>query len=531
MTTLRFQRKIVSLAQLLDCAERARDAGETIVHCHGCFDIVHPGHIRYLEFARRQGDLLIVSLTGDSEISKGQQRPYIPQELRAETLAALEFVDLVYIDPHPAADEILNDVRPDVYVKGREYDGSDDPRFLREKEVVERHGGRVIYSSGEIVFSSSTLIDRLPADDQLEARRLGEICGRHSIERDSLLRTLDRFKGLRVLIVGDIVMDRYVFCDTLEVTSESPMMSLARIDEQSYVGGAAIVARHVAALGAQPFLLSAAANDEKSAWVESTLAEEKVQTHLLRCRPSLVEKTRFLVEETKLIRVESGRRAPLDSIAQRKANQILEEEGSIADAIIICDFGYGMITAGLLQGALGRLRESVPIIAADVSGPHANLLNFRNVDLLCPTERELRSNLHDYDHGLSSTAWDLLERTQSRYLVVTLAQKGLVTFDRPTDDPNHPDWSARLLSEHLPSFATQAVDRLGCGDALLAATTLALATGASLMQAAYLGNAAAALEITQLGNLPIDSASLRRWISNRSELKPTPRPRALATIG
>ncbi|MCH7526184.1 MAG: adenylyltransferase/cytidyltransferase family protein, partial [Planctomycetes bacterium] len=114
MTTSDFQRKIVTHEQLIARVVQARRGGETIVHCHGCFDIVHPGHIRYLEFARRQGDLLIVTLTGDSDVAEGNQRPYIPQELRAETLAALEFVDLVYIDPNPSADSVLHDVKPNV---------------------------------------------------------------------------------------------------------------------------------------------------------------------------------------------------------------------------------------------------------------------------------------------------------------------------------------------------------------------------------------------------------------------------------
>ena len=90
-----FQSKIVSLDVLLAAMESARSAGKTIVQCHGCFDIVHPGHVRYLEFARQQGDVLVVSLTGDSDVAKGHNRPYIPQELRAENLAALSAVDLL----------------------------------------------------------------------------------------------------------------------------------------------------------------------------------------------------------------------------------------------------------------------------------------------------------------------------------------------------------------------------------------------------------------------------------------------------
>ena len=123
-------RKIVSIEALQAELAGLRSSGRTVVQCHGCFDLVHPGHVRYLRFARQLGDILIVSLTADAGVTKGLDRPYIPAELRAENLAAMEFVDWVVIDEHPTAVEILEQVKPDVYVKGREYAVSSDPRFL-----------------------------------------------------------------------------------------------------------------------------------------------------------------------------------------------------------------------------------------------------------------------------------------------------------------------------------------------------------------------------------------------------------------
>jgi len=517
---LSYQHKIVDRDQLVAIAHRARHDGKTIVHCHGCFDIVHPGHIRYLEFARRQGDLLVVSLTGDSSISKGPQRPYIPQELRAENLAALACVDLVYVDPNPTAEQLLEDVKPHVYVKGREYDQSHDPRFLNEKRIVERHGGRVIFSSGEIVFSSTRLIDTLDADPELNGQRLGIFCERHGVDTPALARTIDRFKGLRVLVVGDTVVDRYVFCDALEIASEWPMVSLKRLEERTYVGGAAIVARHVAALGAQASLLTAAASNEQTTHVEKVLEDEGVQPHLVRCRPSMVEKTRFLVEDAKILKVESAERVPLDSLAERKATAVLEEHSRSVDAVIFCDFGFGMLSSGFLQRVMPGVRKRVNVVSADVSGPRGNLLDFVGADLLTPTERELRSNLNDYDSGLSTAAYSLLAHTQARHLIVTLEKRGLVVFDRPSDDPRSPDWEGRLLSEHLASFRERPLDRLGGGDALLSAATLTMAAGTGLMHAAYLGNVAAALEIAKLGNIPVTADELRHWIERRPELAP-----------
>ncbi len=516
------QGKIVNIEGLLHGLDRSRAAGKTIVQCHGCFDIVHPGHIRYLEFARQQGDVLVVTITGDSDVGKGADRPYIPQELRAENLAALMFVDFVCVTAQPTASEVLGQVKPDVYVKGREYENSTDPAFLTEKRVVETHGGRMIFSSGETVFSSTKLIERLPQSADFDAHKLALFCTRHEIANDPLTTMVERFRGMRVLIVGDIVLDRYVTCDAYGVASEAPVLSLIERDQRRFVGGAAIVARHVQALGAQAFLLSSAAGDADAdtTMVRALLDREGVEAHLMESRPNLVEKTRFLADDTKVLKVDRAHCCPLDSISERHAAQVLEQQSRLADAVIFCDFGYGTITGSLLARVLPSLRQNVRTLTADVSSGCANLLHFNHADLLCPTEREVRAMLNDYESGLSAVAWQLLEQTSARHLFVTLEKRGMVVFERQSQDRQSFEWSGRLKSDQLPSFADRIMDRLGCGDALLAAATLALASGASVHQAAYAGNAAAAIEIATVGNLPVSSGALLTWFGSRPELSP-----------
>lgn len=516
-----YQIKIVTLAELLAATDQARRGGKRIVQCHGCFDIVHPGHIRYLEFARRQGDLLIVSLTGDSDITKGTQRPYIPQELRAENLAALMFVDYVYVDPNPTAETVLAQVKPDLYVKGREYEHSSNPDFLAEKRVVEGYGGRILFSSGEIIFSSTDLIERISGTDNNETHRVTHVTQRYAITAQSIEQTMNRFRDLRVLVVGDIVIDRYVSCDAIGIASEAPMMTLVERDQRTFVGGAAIVARHIAAMGAGAVLFGAGGSDEQSHHVADLLKREGVDSHLTESRPRIVEKTRYLVDHSKVLKVDRGACLPLDSVAERRVAATLEEQAKSADAVIFCDFGYGMITGTLLSRVLPTLRHNVPIITADVSGGSASMMNFHHVDLLCPTERELRTMLNDYQSGLSAVAWQMLEHTQARHIFVTLEKHGMVVFDRRSQDRSDAEWSGRLQSEQLPSFAEHAVDHLGCGDALLAGATLTLAAQGSLMQAAYIGNAAAAIEIGMLGNHPVTAEQLLIWFRGRRELVST----------
>jgi len=515
--------KILDLPDLVRQVQAARAAGKVIVQCHGCFVIVHPGHIRYLKFAKRQGDVLVVSLTGDSSIGKGVMRPYIPQELRAESLAALEFVDYVYIDPNPTAGEILEHVKPDLYVKGREYQFSASPGFLAEREIVERNGGRVLFSSGDVVLRSTQLISEIGHQPDLEWHRLRTFCRRHALDPASTERLLNGMAGKRIVVVGDIVLDRYVLCDALDVASESPMMSLRKLDEQCYVGGAAIVARHVAGLGGKPIIVSAIGPDETSEHVRKVLLDEGVKPILLNNHHGIIEKTRYLVEDSKLFKVEQGQAEPLDSVTLHHAVDSIVEHGRTADGVIFCDFGYGTISPALTGAVLPELRRGHAVITGDVSGRKGNLLGLGAIDLMCPTERELRASVHDFDSGLADVAYTVLQKTQAGRLCVTLGKDGLVVFDRPSQNRTSPQWSGRLRSDHLPSLAHRVIDRLGCGDALLATITMGLAAGAHVMQAVYLASGAAAIELASLGNVPVKQEALRRWLTTRTELTGQPR--------
>lgn len=519
-----YHRKIVDVQRLAHVLERIRrnTSGEgrskTIVQCHGCFDIVHPGHIRYLRFARQQGDVLIVSITGDADIDKGEQRPYIPQELRAENLAALQFVDYVVIDPNPTACAVLERIRPDVYVKGREYATSDDPSFLSERRVVESHGGRVIFSSGQVVFSSSRLIEAMPHPADLAHQRLGLLCRRHGIDRGELARLLDSARDRRVLVVGDTLVERYVLCDATDIAGESPMMSLEQLDSRDYLGGAAQLAAHICELGGHSVLVTRLGEDDASAWAAGILADAGVEVRCLRRRPETPIKTRYLVDDHKLFKVNRTAVRPLDSIGEQEAAQTLMREAATADASIIYDCGYGTITPGLLHRLGGPFRRRVPVLVAGSAEPHGNLEAFRDIDLLCVSERQLRAAVGDLESGLSAVAYRVIESTRAKRMLVLLGKRGLVTFDRRSHDPASPSWKDRLSSEHLPMSADRVLDQLGSIEALLATATLALASGASLMQAAYLGAAVSAIQTDQLGLAPIGVDAIHRFLGRRPEL-------------
>jgi len=506
--------KVLTLEELTRLRAEARQAGLGVVQCHGCFDIVHPGHIRHLQFAAKQGDLLLVTVTGDAAMRKGAGRPLIPQELRAENLAALDCVDWVYIDDHPTAADLLERSQPDVYIKGAEYEHARDPRLDRERAVVERHGGRVVFSSGDVVFSSTALIAALQQTADPLRTRVAELAEHHAITPAALDPLVASFRGRRVVVVGQSIIDTYVLCDRPDVAGEGPIMTLRPLERRSYDGGAAIVARHLAAMGARPTLVTALPRSLEAEALRERLLGEGVAVESIERRTALPEKQRFLVGAQKVMKLDLFERETLDGAQKERIVQTARDAADGADAAIVVDFAPTLISPGMMPALCAALRERVRTLAGDVSGRRSSLLHMRGMDLLTPTEAELRDAMNDFDDGLSAVVYRMLDHTGSRGAMIALGEDGLIAFDRVGAAKSGGAISLRdrIAGEHIPAFHAHAVDGLGCGDATLAAATLAIASGASFGVAGVLGGIAASAEAGLLGNAPIGASDLRRGV-------------------
>ncbi|VAX41852.1 hypothetical protein MNBD_PLANCTO03-1706, partial [hydrothermal vent metagenome] len=493
----------------------ARRTGRRVVHCHGCFDIVHPGHIRHLKFARSLGDILLVSISGDSGVTKGDGRPLIPQELRAENLAELDCVDWVYIEPRPTAAELLAEVQPDVYIKGREYESNADPRFRAEREAVERAGGRVVFSSGDVVFSSTALIAAMEASADPFHHRLTQLLERADMQPDRLLDCLAGIRGKRVVIVGEVIRDTYLFCDRPSVAHESPVMTLRPVDRRSFLGGAAVIARHAAALGARPVLVTALPENTEADDLRQSLTAEGVEVVSIPIPAAIPEKQRYLVESQKVMKVDLIDPLVLDTAGAEALLGAAERAvvGSV-EAAILADFGLGLFSPRLITRLCDTLRPQTKILAGDVSGRRHCLRAMRHLDLACPSEDEVRTAYSLHSEALPSVAWKLLHETRAKAAIVTMGAEGLVAFEPLPDaaEPARPGdpFRSRVRGEHVPALAPHAIDPLGCGDAMITTATLALAAGAALTPAAFLGSVAAAVHAQRLGNPALEPADLRR---------------------
>lgn len=471
-----------------------RPREKTVIMCHGAFDIVHPGHLRHLMYAKDKADLLIASVTADEHILKANHRPYVPQELRAANLAALEIVDYVVIDPNPTPVENILRLQPDYYAKGYEYFSNGIPPRTREEiDTLATYGGEMVFTPGDVVYSSSALIEASPPRIGIE--RLLALMESERIDFDDVRRALHQLAGIRVHVVGDTIVDRYSYCSLLGATAKSPTFSVKHDRSETYAGGAAVVAKHMKAAGAQVTFSTVLGNDELRKFVVDDLHHAGVECipFIDRTRPTTL-KERFITDGYKMLQVDRVDNGPISERAVEALCAAIRN--STSDLVVFSDFRHGIFN----RRTIDRLKSAIPdgtLKAADsqVSNRWGNILDFTDFDLLTPNEREARFALGDQDSMVRPLALDLFRRARCRYLVLKLGERGLIAYRSPGDNPR----------EFFPidSFAERAVDPIGAGDTLLSLTSLALVATENFVIATILGSLGAALACERQGNVPL----------------------------
>ncbi|HEV8473636.1 MAG TPA: PfkB family carbohydrate kinase [Methylomirabilota bacterium] len=489
----KFAHKIKSpheLAALLGRRPRRR----TVIMCHGTFDIVHPGHLRHLMYAKEKADVLVASVTADEHISKGPFRPYVPQELRAANLAALEFVDYVVIDRNATPVENIGIVQPDYFAKGFEYQSDPlPPKTAEEVRALEAYGGEMVFTPGDIVYSSTALL--MQHGPRLGVDKAIALLQSEGVSFDDLRRTLGDLGRLRVHVVGDTIVDRYSYCSLLGQSAKAPCFSVRLEHTDVFVGGAAIVAKHVKSFGADVTFTTVLGDDELAGLVVRDLDEAKLRVRPLvdAARPTTL-KERFIADGHRMLQVD---RVDNRIVSDRIRRDIVESIRSTdVDVVIFSDFRHGIFHHATIDEYVTAIRPGVLKTAdSQVSNRWGNILDFRDFDLITPNEREARFALGDQDSGVRPLAQRLFGDARCRYLVLKLGERGTLTYRSPGPLPRE--------FFILDSFVDTLVDPIGGGDALVAVATLALAASGDIVRASVLGSLAAAVACERAGNVPV----------------------------
>lgn len=247
--------KIKALEDLAVLAASLRAHGKKVVQCHGVFDLLHVGAVRYLKQAKRLGDVLLVTLSPD-ESPGGHARPCFSAAQRAETVAAVAHVDYVSIERGPSCGEAIRLLRPDVYVPSDEesaHEGEPTSSRARAEAIVREVGGTVAMLDNAVLKPARLAQPASPAYPSEAAPFLASFVSRYS--RHRVLDCLEQVRSLRVLFVGETIIDEYQYCETIGKSGKEPVLAARYLSEEKFAGGilasagqAAVLADHVGML-------------------------------------------------------------------------------------------------------------------------------------------------------------------------------------------------------------------------------------------------------------------------------------------
>lgn len=492
-----YKDKIVTVKNLNKIlGQYPRKKGSKVAMCHGVFDLVHPGHIRHLQFAKTKSDILVVSITADMHIHKAEMRPYVPQQLRAENLAALEFVDYVIIDREPNPHKNLKYLKPDFFVKGREYvSGKVNPKTLEEIKILKSYGGNFIYTPGDFVMSSSKIIETDHPD--LSSEKLMSLMEGENINFNDIEDTLKKLKDIPVLVVGDSIIDTYVNTSLLGSNAKTPTFSTRYIDHVEYIGGAAIIAKHLQSAGAKVTFCSILGNDNLGNKIKKDLKKFKIkdETITLNGRPT-TEKKYFISDNYRLLKVDTIDNSPItDDVISTIVKKIKNFKKGI---VIFSDFRHGIFHKKSIPLFTKSINKNILKIAdSQLASRWGNILDYQSFDLITPNEKEVRFALADQDTTIRPLASELYSKARCKYLILKMGSKGLITLRRELKNNDIRSFFV------IDALEKNAIDPVGCGDALLAYASLALYRSNNIVIASIIGSISAALESKIDGNLPI----------------------------
>jgi rfaE bifunctional protein kinase chain/domain/rfaE bifunctional protein nucleotidyltransferase chain/domain len=488
-----FRRKIKTREELRE-AIGPRPRAKTVIMCHGTFDLVHPGHIRHLMYAKDHADVLVASLTSDSHINTANFRPFVPQDLRAMNLAALECVDYVIIDDNETPIENLKFIQPDFFAKGYEY--SEDgihPKTREEMAVIEAYGGELLFTPGDLVLSSSAIIETTPPN--LATEKLLALLHSEGLNFGDLKTALTKLRGVKVHVVGDTIVDSYTYCSLVGGTAKTPTFSVKHEREVDFSGGAAVVAKHLREAGAEVVFSTVLGDDALKDFVLNDLETSGIECHAVidPTRPT-TQKNAFITNGYRMLKVDKLDNRP---ISEHEVNALRDELARHkVDVVVFSDFRHGIFN----KVTIPQLSDAIPAGAARVADSQVanrwgNILEFQGFDLITPNEREARFALGDQDSTVRPMALDLYKKAGCKLLILKLGERGIITYRAPSHE-------VRAFFT-VDSFADRVVDAVGAGDALLSYAALSMVATKSNVIGSILGALAAAVACEHDGNNPV----------------------------
>jgi rfaE bifunctional protein kinase chain/domain/rfaE bifunctional protein nucleotidyltransferase chain/domain len=502
-------KKIKTLEELQQIAADLQSKGKKIVHCHGVFDLLHIGHIKHFEEAKTFGDVLIVTITPDDFVHKGPNRPAFTTTLRLAALAGLESIDFVAANKWSNAVETIKTIQPDIYCKGPDYkDHTEDitGKIDEESAAVDSIGGQIKYTS-DITFSSSSLLNKF--GDVYDKPQKTFIQKMHKGRNIDEIKTMvDELKNLKVLVLGETIIDQYVFCEALGKSGKEPVLVLRDLNMEQYAGGAAAIARHLSDFCGTVSLLSMLGEKkEHEDFALDSLPNNIEPYFIYKDEAPTITKKRYVdyISKSKSLGVYSINDSQMNGENQNQLHAYLDDLIPKHDLVIVSDYGHGFLSKETAQNISKQsifTTLNAQINAANI-GYHT-MNNYNNIDCAIINETELRHELRDRENSVEELMKQLSQSLQAKRLIVTQGNQGSTLFD-----------SDNKKFHFCPAFASKVVDKVGAGDAMLALLSCSIKNGFDEDLALFMGSLAAAQSVETIGNsTPVSKVQLLKTFSH-----------------
>lgn len=500
--------KVVTIERAAAIIADAKKHGRTVVLAHGVFDLVHLGHVRHLETAKREGDMLVVSVTEDRFVNKGPGRPAFPAPMRAEMLAALGIVDIVVVNNAATAVNVINALQPSIYVKGSEYTNADDDvtgKIVDEQKAVEAGGGRIVFTD-DIVFSSSSLINQYMDVYHPELREYLERL-RERITVDDITAMIDKVAGMKVLLVGDAIIDEYQYVTSMGKSPKEAMIATKFGGREVFAGGVFAAANHVASFCAEVEVLTCLGSDDTyEEFIKSHLKPNVRLNAIYREGAPTTRKCRFVDQSylRKMFEVYFFEDGPLAGNCQSDLDNMINERAGEFDLVIVTDFGHGLIAPSTIRA----LQDNAKFLAVNAQSNSANhgynlITKYGRADYVCIDAPEARLAMSDKFCEIGDLiSTRLAPQLDCKRMIVTQGKDGCITFDEARG------------TRTIPAFTKSVIDTVGAGDAFLSVTSPLVASGAPMDLVGFVGNAAGAMKVGIVGHRKsIDKVPLVKFMT------------------
>ena len=328
-----------------------------------------------------------------------------------------------------------------------------------------------------------------------------------SFNKDSIINIIDSISSKKIMVFGDIMLDEYIWGDVNRISPEAPVPVVDVKEQNSRLGGAANVVCNLAALGVETSILTVTGDDSKATDISEILSSYgcNIDGLIKSTSRKTTVKTRIMAHNQQVVRVDIEDRLP---ISEANENLILDKFMKVVDGLdglIISDYGKGVITPNLLSKITEICHKHSVFISVDPKENHFSYYN--RVDVITPNLKEgygalgLSFNKMPSDQEIAERGWEIVDKFNLKYLLLTLSEKGMALFDSINRD-----------FTHLSTAAIDVYDVTGAGDTVISSFTASIVAGATPIEATYLANEAAGLAVSRIGTVSVSIEDLKKQI-------------------